>query len=198
MLLVGDVRGTAVVHMIWSRLPPLLIPNNTHPPKTPSSSSSANVFTALLFLWRLAVKTGVHILALKQQIWKWLPLQLTHKTLKRMSVYILSLAVLCSPISSSARDVQDVFTRLWSGCHHCHPTPSTTTFTNPTLHHCSVPAADAQLQFSRGALTSPPPPSQSSALFILSNIYCLARGGHFFCLFFNLAGNSRLWGRLFL
>lgn len=51
----------------------------------------------------------------------------------------------------------------------------------PTLHHCSAPAADAQLRFSRGALTSPPPPGQSSALFILSNTCCLARGGHVGC-----------------
>ena len=44
---------------------------------------------------------------------------------------------------------------------HHHPPPHCTTV-QPQLQ-------DAQLRFSRGALTSPPPSSQSPALFILSN-----------------------------
>lgn len=103
------------------------------------------------------------------------------------------LAAICSSLSTPAGDARNVCTHLWPSCHHHlqppHPHPhDITPFIGtkqqpvpPTLHHCSAPAADAQLRFSRGALTSPSPPSQSSALFILSNTYCLARGGHVGC-----------------
>lgn len=59
MLLVGGVRGTADVHMIWS--PPLLIPSNAHPPKRHHQRQQWKYHHR----WRFAGKTGGHVLALK-------------------------------------------------------------------------------------------------------------------------------------
>lgn len=56
---------------------------------------------------------------------------------------------------------------------------------SPSSPYCTTvqphAAGDAQLQFGRGAMTSPPPTSQSRPLIILSNTYCLCTGGHFDC-----------------
>lgn len=95
---------------------------------------------------------------------------------------------ICSSLSTLTGDAWDVCTRVWPSRHHHQPPPTSPLFTGTKqqpvlhiLHHCSAPAADAQLRFSRGALTSLPPPSQSSPLFILSNTRCLTRGGHVGC-----------------
>lgn len=83
---------------------------------------------------------------------------------------------------------------VWLHRHHGrHPsTTATSTITpfisikqQPSFPYCTTvqpyAAADAQLQFGRGAVTSPSPPSQSQSLIILSNTYCLCTGGHFGC-----------------
>lgn len=68
--------------------------------------------------------------------------------------------------------------------HHHHQTPPPPPAASPP--HTAplfspMQLQDAQLQFGRGAVTSPPAPSQSHPLIILSNTYCLCTGRHFGC-----------------
>lgn len=145
MLLVGGVRGTADVHMIWS--PPLLIPSNAHPPKRHHQRQQWKYHRR----WRFAGKTGGHVLALKTTDLKksgCLYDSRTRNTKVRAACvnlhpfhpYILFFAPPfalpfhrqpATPGTSSPVCDRAAITTI--------PPPTTTTFSNPTLHHCSIP-----------------------------------------------------------
>lgn len=141
MLLVGGVRGTADVHMIWS--PPLLIPSNAHPPKRHHQRQQWKYHRR----WRFAGKTGGHVLALKTTDLKKVATFTTHahETLKCvLPVWTYTLFILTSfslrrhllyqpatPGTSSPVCDRAAIATI--------PPPTTTSFSNPTLHHCSIP-----------------------------------------------------------
>lgn len=145
MLLVGGVRGTADVHMIWS--PPLLIPSNAHPPKRHHQRQQWKYHRR----WRFAGKTGGHVLALKTTDLKKVATFTTHahETLKCvLPVWTYTLFILTS--FSLRRHLLYHFIASQQRLGRLHPSatglpslpyhpPTTTTFSNPTLHHCSIP-----------------------------------------------------------